>query len=166
MLCEKCHQKQATMHMQQYVNGEKTEMHLCQDCAAALEIPFSFDNLFQGFLGSFLTKPQVDIGGNGKEAHTVVKCGTCGLSYDGFKKTGRLGCADCYSAFRQELDAIFKSVQSSNQHQGKFPRKYGGELFVKRELDQLKLSLAKAVENEEYEEAVLLRDKIREYENR
>lgn len=159
MLCEKCQQKQATVHMQQILNGEKTEIYLCQECAGQLDMPISFDNFFQGFLDSFISMP----GKNAYEGvHINKKCPACGLGYDGFKKAGRLGCANCYETFSEELDGLLKNVQGSNQHNGKFPRKYGAELLSKRNLDKLKLQLSKAIDNEEYEEAAKLRDRIKE----
>jgi protein arginine kinase activator len=75
-----------------------------------------------------------------------------------------LGCGECYKTFGKELESIFKNVQSSSRHNGKFPQKAGAEHLMKRELDKLRLTLAKAVESEEYEEAAKLRDRIRELE--
>lgn len=161
MLCEKCQQQQATVHMQQIFNGEKTEMHLCQNCAAMTAMSISFNNIFQGFLDSFSSVSNNNTNEKGIKKH-IKQCSTCGLTYDEFKKTGRLGCSECYNVFSNELNTIFKNVQASNQHQGKFPQKYGSELLCKRELDSLKVLLSKAIENEEYEDAAGYRDKIKE----
>ena len=157
MLCEKCGQHQASVHLQQNINGEKSELHLCQNCAANVETPLSFDHLLQAFLGSFAA-PQL--------AQPVsAKCPTCGLTYANFQNTGRLGCADCYNAFRPELDLLLKNIQGSNKHFGKFPHVSGAELLSKRRVETLKAALGKAVENEEYEEAARLRDEIRSEQN-
>jgi len=34
MICERCHKKEATVHITEVLNGNRTEKHLCQDCAA------------------------------------------------------------------------------------------------------------------------------------
>jgi protein arginine kinase activator len=34
MLCQNCNEKEATVQLTKIVNGEKTELHLCEDCAA------------------------------------------------------------------------------------------------------------------------------------
>ena len=34
MICERCHKKEATIHITEVLNGNRTEKHLCQDCAA------------------------------------------------------------------------------------------------------------------------------------
>jgi len=153
MLCEKCGQNQATVHVQQNINGQKSEMNLCPACAANVDIPLSFDHLVQAFLDSF-TAPQMPV-------KPIAKCPTCGLTFADFKNSGRLGCADCYNAFRAELDLLLKNIQSSNKHFGKFPRTSGTEMLTRRRVETLRAALAKAVEGEEYEEAARLRDEIR-----
>ncbi len=163
MYCERCHKQPATVHMQQFVNGQKAEIHLCTDCASQLDMHFSFDNFFQGFLDSFFNTQLKSVADEASQIR-MVKCDTCGLTYEGFKNTGRLGCADCYHTFRNELNSILKNVQGSNQHQGKFPKKAGAELLNKRHIQNLKVQLTKAIEAEEYETAAKLRDEIRELE--
>ncbi len=155
MICERCQNQVATIFMQQIVNGEKTEMHLCQECASQLDMPVSFDKIFQGFMDSVMYN----------NSPPALKCQSCGLTFDGFKSSGRMGCSDCYRTFANEIDTILKNVQGSNRHQGKFPHKFGAELLYKREVERLKTQLTKAVENEEYEEAAKLRDMIKELEN-
>jgi protein arginine kinase activator len=165
MLCEKCQQQQATVHMQQIINGEKTEVHLCSACAEEMEMPISFDNFFQGFLESVFANHKASVAED-VQAQPRIQCRVCGLTYNDFKNTGRLGCAGCYDAFRKELGIVVKNMQGSNQHQGKFPKRFGAELAVKRRVEQLRLLLAQAVEKEEYEDAARLRDEIRDLQER
>lgn len=153
MVCERCHQNPVTVHLQQIINGEKTELHLCQECASQFEMPISLEQFFQGFLGSFATPV--------REAKTAA-CPECGLSYNSFKNTGRLGCKTCYATFHKELSVLLKSIHGSNEHQGKFPKKTGAELQARRRLQDLRQLLNKAVEGEEFEEAARLRDEIRQ----
>ena len=37
MLCDHCKHNEATMHMTSIVNNQKTEQHLCADCANKLQ---------------------------------------------------------------------------------------------------------------------------------
>jgi protein-arginine kinase activator protein McsA len=39
MLCEKCHQKEATFHLTTILDGTTAELHLCEDCPP----PMGFD---------------------------------------------------------------------------------------------------------------------------
>jgi len=165
MLCEKCHQKQATVHMQQIVNGSKTEMHLCQDCSTQMESPISIEALFNGLLGSFLS-----MAAEKQPSHKVSvryePCFTCGMTYEDFKSAGgKLGCADCYRVFSRELAPILKNVQASVRHEGKFPQKFGQSMFQKREAARLRELIRKAIEEENFEEAARLRDEVRSLES-
>jgi len=165
MLCEKCHQKQATVHMQQIVNGVKTEMHICQDCSTQIDSPISIEALFNGLLGSFLSM-LVEKQSN-KEAYAHYEpCSKCGMTYEGFKSGGgKLGCAACYRVFSRELETILKNVQVSSRHEGKFPQKSGRSMYQKREVDRKRILMSKAIEEENFEEAARLRDEIRSLEH-
>lgn len=37
MHCQKCEQRPATVRITKIVNGEKSELHLCQECAAEMQ---------------------------------------------------------------------------------------------------------------------------------
>lgn len=162
MLCEVCQQNPVTVHMQQIINGEKKELHLCQECSAKMEMPISFNDFFQGFIDSIFSSYIENRSDSGQAPG--VRCPACNMSYAEFKKAGRFGCGSCYTSFKKEMDALFKSIQGSNKHNGKFPHKFGQELLNKRKLENLRGLLLKAVENEEYEEAASLRDQIKEME--
>ena len=45
MLCQNCGKNEATTHVKRVVNGDTTEMHLCQNCAEHL----GYGDLFSGF---------------------------------------------------------------------------------------------------------------------
>jgi protein arginine kinase activator len=146
--------------MQQFVNGTKTEHHLCAACSMMAEMPISFENLFQGVLDSILSLHGAEPNSPQKEAATV-KCPGCGMTDEQFKSTGKLGCAECYHTFTAELGALLKNVQGSIHHEGKFPQRAGVVLRQKHEIDRLRIQLTKAVEGENFEEAARLRDNIR-----
>ena len=169
-MCEKCQQKQATVHMQQVINGEKSEYHLCQECASHAESPFSFEHFFQGLLNVFAMAYDHDqdhehgqeTGGAQKHvASPGPRCPVCKMSFLDFKNAGKLGCGECYKTFNREMDAVLKNVQGSSLHQGKFPRKFGAGMMAGRKLEHLRASLAKAIADEAYEEAARLRDVIK-----
>lgn len=163
MLCEKCHKNPATVHVQQIMNGAKKEMHLCTECSIMTDMPISFDNLFQGFLDSILSMAATQQSSQKPES-PALQCAACGITYDVFKSTGKLGCSECYHTFSHELEALLKSVQGSTRHEGKFPQRSGVILRQKRETDRLRVLLSKAIEAENYEEAASLRDRIRAME--
>lgn len=160
MLCEKCKTNQATVHVERNVNNIKTEYNLCFPCALAINMEMSFDEIIKEFLGSVI---ELENGKSpeGEEEKPNLTCPGCGMSYQEFREAGKLGCSQCYNAFRQQIDAILKNIHGSGEHLGKVPRSASQTVLNKRELGTLRTKLREAIENEEYEAAAELRDKIR-----
>jgi protein arginine kinase activator len=163
MLCQRCGQKEATVHLTKIVNGEKTELFLCEDCAKETGQlpfneydPFSFQNLLKGILNPELSS----VSGSGMES----TCSRCGLDYKEFSQEGLFGCPECYNAFADRLDPLLKRIHGSNHHNGKVPKRRGGTLRVRREIEELRVRLQKEVDRENFEKAAELRDQIHELE--
>ena len=93
------------------------------------------------------------------------KCPVCGHTYSDFRRTGKIGCSECYNVFRSQIATTLRQVQPSVTHAGKIPSKSGSELRLKREYESLKQKLAAAVKEEDYETAAKLHKQIREIEN-
>lgn len=161
MLCAICQKKQATVHLTEIVDEVMAELHLCEDCAKEksikMEQQFSLADLISG-LSDF-----------GKQAEDLEKvklvCNSCGMTYENFRKTGRLGCSDCYVSFKKYLASLLKKIHGSSQHLGKSPSRLPKVAKVKSELQELKSRLQYLIETEAFEEAAKLRDKIKELEN-
>jgi len=159
MLCDKCKKHPASVIIHQNINGNVTEYNLCAECAAASAGSVSFDTIVKGFMNSVMGLPSfAEIPG---EEIEDISCPSCKLTYDGFKSTGKLGCADCYNSFRKQLLTLFKNVHGSASHTGKLPKRSGSELIKLRETDMLKDRLKKHIELEEFEEAAKIRDIIK-----
>lgn len=168
MICEDCGQKNATLHFTKIVNGEKTEFHICESCARERGdfIPgtpngFSIHNLLSGLL-DFDPAPSAS-NALGK-TQKVLRCENCGLTYTQFGKLGRFGCSSCYRYFSDRLDSVFKRVHGNTVHVGKIPKRSGGIIQHKREIEQLKRQLQQCIQNEAFEEAAKIRDQIRALE--
>ncbi len=162
MLCQHCKKRSAVVHMTEIVNDKKTEFHLCQECAQKKEgfvmfAPLSINDILTSILNTEKTSQLI----GKKEAE---KCGTCGIDYNEFKKSWRLGCGDCYKSFRSQLLPLIKRVQRSIVHSGKVSKRTGSDMRAQRQIDQLKMKLKRAIEVEAYEEAAGLRDDIRKAE--
>lgn len=172
MVCQECNKKPATLHFTKIVNGEKTEFHLCESCAREKGdlIPgttngFSIHNLLSGLLDF---DPSTSTGTSGfpsKPAHSI-HCEHCGLTYSQFSKLGRFGCVHCYKNFADKLDPLFRRVHGNAIHVGKVPKRSGGLIKYKREVEQLKRDMQTRIEAEEFEIAAKIRDQIRELEKK
>ena len=56
--------------------------------------------------------------------HTELKCPLCGHTYSDFRKSGKLGCGECYNTFRAPLSVTLKQIHQNPVHKGKVPKTY------------------------------------------
>ena len=148
--------------MTEIVNNQMVEVHLCETCAQEkgtdFKTHFNFGELLAGL---------TEIGKPTKTGEKRAgKCPDCGMTYEEFGKSGRLGCSACYEAFAKMLLPLIKRVQRSTHHVGKKPSKTSGETRVTHDLRILQERLRKSVQSEAFEEAARLRDEIRQMEEK
>jgi protein arginine kinase activator len=98
------------------------------------------------------------------EVAGAIKCPDCGFTYQDFKKIGRVGCGQCYEAFKKQLTPILKRIHGADRHIGKVPLRAGKTVKETKTIQELQRQMEKAIQTEEFEEAARLRDKIRELE--
>jgi len=174
MICEICKKNDATVHLTEIINDQTTELHICEECAKAKGTQMQQHFGIADFLSGLVDIPS----GTAKEKDRIgLKCESCGMSYVNFKKLGRFGCENCYESFKRALYPLLKKIHGTTRHAGKEPKvmtsptKRVGKKPIKEKtetekLDELKKRLDKAVKLEEFEEAAILRDKIRALENK
>lgn len=170
MLCDICKKNEATVHITKIVNGIKKDLNLCEKCAIengelsfAPQIdfvsPFSFQNILSGIMN------YMNSANNTTESFDIT-CKNCGTSYREFKKTGFVGCSECYKEFSNILQPVIKRVQANLEHTGKVPKRAGKKIIDRRKLVKLKQDLQKSIALEEYEKAAKIRDEIKDLQNR
>ncbi len=157
MICEKCGKNQATTHIKSVVNGIVREYNLCANCAAG----YGYNsNSLTGMLASMFG----DINKIGA-AQTAKKCPVCGESFSDIAKSGKVGCTECYTTFYSELLPYLKRVHGSTKHVGKVPNNAPLVVMPKTEtVEDLRKELSRLVAEENYEQAAVVRDKIKEME--
>jgi len=110
-------------------------------------------------LGEFLQAVQQQSGPSGADAG---KCGFCGLTMKDFRATGRMGCARCYSTFEPSMRELLRRVHGSPRHIGQPYRAPRDEVLEKSSvLGELREKLRRAIDQEQFEVAAQLRDRIR-----
>ncbi|HHU32780.1 MAG: UvrB/UvrC motif-containing protein [Zhaonellaceae bacterium] len=167
MLCEECGVRPASVHITKIVNNKKSQLNLCEKCASQYQhhLGSYFEPNFS--LNKFLANLLNYDTGFYKDApsfQNLTKCPQCGQSYSQFAQSGKLGCEKCYEIFGEHLGPLLKRVHGSQTHKGKYPRRTGGLIKLRRELEKLKIHLNELVVREEFEEAAKVRDEIRELE--
>lgn len=162
MKCEKCGKNEATTHIRSVVNGVVREYNLCGACATESGYSGTAHNSLAGMLasmfGEFLS--------TGIPANTV-KCPICGATFSDIAKSGKVGCAECYKTFEADLMPYLKRVHGSTKHVGVVPNNAPIMVVNKEEtVDSLRMELNRLVSEERYEEAAVIRDKIKEMEGK
>jgi len=184
MLCQVCKKNPATIHIQEIVNGRKQTLNLCLSCAGKKSLAHAmFDGMDLSDILNSLEQNLQEMGivpvGDGKQETPAAEehtCPVCCWTEKQFRKTGRLGCPECYNAFETELKDLFVRTQRSATHTGKLPahvpdtdmveagdsiaKQLADENKSKRELEVLEQDLKESVRREEFELAAELRDKI------
>jgi len=160
MICQDCGKREATVHLTQVIDNQKVVLNLCRECAEKR----GFRNPLEGvpfplaeFLASMLSQTQIKKPSKGSEE----VCSVCGMSFSDFTKTGRLGCGSCYLTFRSLLNDLLRKVHGSTQHRGKFPHTTGNVMKPLWEETKLQEELRKAIEEEDFEKAAQIRDRIK-----
>jgi protein arginine kinase activator len=159
LMCQLCRQRQATVHFTRIINGQKVEMYVCEACAReSNEIKLNLHQLLSGIMGQEASKGIPD------EPVPAVKCAVCGMTAEEFNKTGLLGCTECYRTFGESIHTLLKRIHGNVKHHGKVPMKLSSRLQPVRNLLALKQELQKCILEENYEQAAVLRDLIKEAE--
>lgn len=168
MICQACGKNTATTHIKTTVNGRLTELHLCPECAREQGYTHLFDGWGFGSLMSGLM-------GNMAPQRQVQRCPSCGTGFEEISRSGKIGCASCYKTFRNQLLPVIQRIHGTTQHKGKVPG--GSALRVMdaprqivavetSQLDEKKRQLQKAIETQDFEQAAVLRDEIKELEKK
>lgn len=162
MLCDDCKKRPASVHITQITNNQKTDKHLCSQCAQNHgDIGFALNSQFS--VHDFL-KNMFNPGAEGAPGKAACACANCGMSYTDFNRSGKFGCAACYTAFANRVEPLLRRIHGTTSHTGKIPRRTGGALELKQRLKKLRIDLERYVSREEYEQAAEVRDQIRQME--
>lgn len=135
MKCELCHQAEAQQAIRKAVNSEEQELYVCKACADAQQpkkekavlppdpppevldvIKETLPELMGMILGA-----AVEFTGRIPSFKEAV-CPLCGLTRSEYKKAARLGCAQCYETFIQDLDGVVGDMHRFPVHNGKKPK--------------------------------------------
>lgn len=159
MLCDVCREHDASVHLTKVVEGEVTLEHLCAKCAAERGIETTVTTPPKNMLGEFLHAVQQQTSSGQVDG---IRCSFCSMSLKDFRATGRLGCARCYATFEASLRDLLRKVHGSAQHVGRRYMPPVPELMERvSTVGELRDRLRRAIDNEEFELAASLRDKIK-----
>ena len=158
MLCDVCQERDAVVKVTQVGEQGKTLVQMCERCAAERNIETTV-SLSKNPLGEFLLDLQNQTSPTSTD---TARCNFCNATLRDFRATGRLGCAQCYTAFEPSLRDLLRRVHGSSKHLGR--RYESPEIAMSEEqteLHELRERLRRAIESEQFELAAELRDRIK-----
>jgi protein arginine kinase activator len=158
--CDLCGKADAEMKVSQLdKDGKVTELEVCAGCARK-----------RGFSEVEKLKMNVaeiiqDLKSRVADDDVKLVCPRCSMTYAEFKRAGRLGCAQCYTAFHDQLQPLVRRIHGSAQHVGKTTHTGRKQAQVKMNVQKLRDALSAAIHQEDYEKAAGLRDQLRKAED-
>lgn len=137
MKCDKCKTKDANFHSITNINGKVSEKHLCSDCAKQdKDFETNRESILNDFISDFKTS----------------------LSF--FSPITSLGFDNFFEDSFFNVSPI-KINKEDNKVLEEKQKELGREKQRQIEINKLDLQLKKAVVEERYEDAIVLRDKIK-----
>jgi protein arginine kinase activator len=167
VICERCGEEPASVHLLRVVDGSVTHTHLCSSCAEG------FAEETEG-LALVLAVPSVlrQIGKGAASEETAVLasdlgnkdyyCEVCGTTLTDVKESGLVGCSNCYRVFADYLETVVTGDPESVEHLGKIPRRGPETDNLRHEILRLQRMLRELVDCERFEEAAGVRDRLAE----
>lgn len=159
MKCDRCG-KQSVYRSTLIVNGVSQTTNLCRDCAIKEGVftsqPTSlFDEMFSSF-AEFLPFEKVQ----------DISCPVCKMKLKEFKINGRLGCPNCYEAFREEISNIIKKIAPFDRHKQVSVKSSSQKKSKEEKVAELRQDMALAVSEERYEDAAKIKKQIQKLESK
>lgn len=185
MLCQKCKKNNADVFYKETKNGETKSFAFCSQCAEEVQnsnmLNFTADSIFSSdsffmkpfenldsLLGSMFSYPYTQNQNKTAPAQTLKQnqkqCDMCKITFNELAAEGKVGCPKCYDTFAEELNASLNRIHGNVTHIGRTPKLLKDKLNKNKRLRFLKAELQTAIETQEFEKAVSIRDEIRSLE--
>jgi len=155
MICDRCGDREATIHQIHVNDNQVQHLQLCEECAkegtSDATAKAGVAEAFEGF--------------KSKQDETET-CPECGMTLTELRQTNRTGCEECYSTFRDQFEQLVHRIHGAERHvsEGSEIADDGGGGLGKvssgKKKKMLQKRLQKRVQEEDYERAAELRDRI------
>lgn len=172
MQCDYCDSK-ATVFFTQVIGDSSKKSSLCGKCAEQKGVTDPQGFLLDGMNLSQISEQAASAAAGGGMVPQAAGaseaplgdagsgiCPGCGFAFDDLKKTGRLGCSQCYQFFREEILHNLGGMHKDTCHVGRVPEGMLEAFKNRQQLEKLELEMKAAIADEDYEKAAALRDEI------
>lgn len=143
--CDRCG-RPASLRLTEVVGGVKRSVPLCNECAMSEGVVMS------------TTSEAIEIDGETDSLLSALPrtCPECGTSDRALRKTGRVGCPECYVTFREILRPLLRRVHGCTDHHPAESRRDPRRAVS----EDLRSRMLRAIADEDFETAARLRDEL------
>lgn len=170
MHCDKCNKKKVTVMYHENIGGSIRTLRLCADCAREMEQAGELEEISAAFAA--FSSPMLSVS---DRPHRLAQaatpkmvgdrvCSVCGIKECELVGSGRAGCATCYEVFENLWSGSDEDKRGAGEYRGQVPRLVRVRSENVRQMSLLRAQLVDAVKGEQYEQAAILRDRMRELE--
>ncbi|WP_161488117.1 UvrB/UvrC motif-containing protein [Sedimentisphaera cyanobacteriorum] len=152
--------------MAEYINGKQREVHFCEKCVQETLSEALNGGSLSEMMGKLIGSVSPEAGGEEKTKSPAeqknYECPVCGETYSGFTRDTLLGCPEDYFVFSNKISDVLSNTEIENPvHSGKLPSKSLEDTVNENIRQTLNIRIEKALENEDYESAAQIRDRLR-----
>ncbi|MDG2142625.1 MAG: UvrB/UvrC motif-containing protein [Planctomycetota bacterium] len=163
LICEHCHKNVGTVTVIEIPKGvvgdetqPATQQVLCEICAQAKNLPHA--PVTKKSLGDIWKLLQASSAASPDTADVV--CPECGMSLRELRAKGRIGCANDYELFAEDILEILERMHGATEHEGRTPSLSQAEVSRIQAITDLQKDLDEAIRDEAYENAARIRDEL------
>ena len=154
--CDGCGKPGGHIRTHQSNGSDFRELWLCSSCARLVGAETS-SPAFGPTVGELLGTLVGDT--------STRACPSCGTKFKHIRQTGQVGCAECYQIFSNRIQLLLSQMGLTDSHVGRYPSRLESYKRLLVDRATMKENLEVALENEDYELAARLRDRIRSLED-
>lgn len=163
MVCDFCHEREAAIYMEQVSStGQKRKINMCMECAIKRGISNDPKSIEASIGGLF---KELAMASKRLQADNSRVCPVCGTAVAEFKRTGKVGCPECYAIFKNDVKKYLERKGITGTYSGSLPERLSTVHSVLNDRMILQNKLDQAIATEDYEKAAMYRDYLRALEN-
>jgi protein arginine kinase activator len=159
----------AAVHLVKIEGAEIVHRRLCPGCAElsvaepdAAAVIFALPGGVGNLLGRLAEQPEQQVAQEvGRRA-----CPVCSTTISDLREGGLAGCATCYLTHMEAIDSVLFAGRQPRAYEGKVPRQAPAAFRLRQEILRLERMLGELVEDERFEEAAGVRDRLGELSSR
>ncbi len=158
-----CGKNEAILYVEQTSRLGTKKINLCRECAIACGISPESQEVDRQ-IGSLFKQLQRDR--RDQFLKNDRACPVCGRLRSEIILTGKLGCPECYSIFKSEINEFLSARKITAPYTGTMPNRLANFRSILTDRVDIRDKLDKAIKDEDYEKAAFYRDYLHALEKK